>query len=73
MQWTIHKVMRLTVISDSYYGEWRDRLQLPTTWEEDEACLFLEAQGQKFLVDYGYENAVKKAMEYPQFVNRGHA
>jgi hypothetical protein len=44
-------------IGDSYYGEWRDRLNLPTTPEQDRACLMLEYHGLKFLVDFGYENA----------------
>ena len=48
-------------IGDSYYGEWRDKLKLETTVQQDMACLYLEGQGQKFLVDFGYENAVENA------------
>ena len=48
---------RLKIISDSEYGHWRDRLDLPTTREQDDACLALERFGKRFLVDFGYENA----------------
>lgn len=48
---------RLKRISDSYYGEWRDRLKLKTTRKQDDACLRLEQWGKRFLVDFGYENA----------------
>ena len=51
--------MRLPIISDSYYGHWRDSLDLPTTKAQDDACLLLEAKGYKFLVDFGYENAIE--------------
>jgi hypothetical protein len=50
-------VRRELKIGDSYYGEWRERLKLDTTYEQDWACLRLELMGKKFLVDYGYENA----------------
>lgn len=63
---------RLPVISDSYYGHWRDRLNLPTTAEQDGACLFLEAKGLRFMVEYGYENAIEKARKYPEFACFGH-
>ena len=52
---------RLPVIADSHYGEWRDRLGLPTTVEQDAACLLLESRGLRFMVDYGYENAIDMA------------
>lgn len=52
---------RLQIIADSDYGYWRDFLKLPTTQEQDAACLFLEGKGYRFLVDYGYENAIAKA------------
>lgn len=48
---------RLAKIGDSDYGEWRDRLDFPTTLEQDLACLKLERMGKRFLVDFGYENA----------------
>lgn len=65
---------RLPVISDSYFGYWRDLLELPTTAEQDEACLLLESHGHRFLVDYGYENAISKAQELiPNFGQVGHA
>jgi hypothetical protein len=48
-------------IGDSYYGEWRDKLELKTTNEQDIACLYLEGKGLEFLVDFGYENAIEKA------------
>lgn len=51
---------RLKVIADSEYGKWRDLLDLPTTRAQDDACLALEEAGQKFLVDFGYENAEDK-------------
>ena len=54
---------RLKVIGDSEYGKWRDLLDLPTTREQDDACLLLEEAGQRFLVDFGYENAILKAEE----------
>jgi len=50
---------RLAVIGDSEYGEWRDRLELPTTMEQDLACLKLERRDLRFLVDFGYENAIE--------------
>lgn len=49
---------RLKTIGDSEYGKWRDYLELPTTEQQDRACLLLEAQGKRFLVDFGYENAI---------------
>lgn len=54
---------RLKVISDSEFGKWRDELDLPTTPEQDRDCLLLEEMGQRFLVDYGYENAAQKLAE----------
>lgn len=66
-------VRRLPVIADSDYGKWRDYLSLPTSVTQDEACLFLEAKGYRFLVDYGYENAVEKAERFPHFGQRGQA
>ncbi len=66
-------MIRHTIIADSDYGKWRDYLDLPTTAEQDEACLFLEAKGYRFLVDYGYENAIAKAEKFPHFAQRGHA
>lgn len=65
-------MQRWPIISDSDYGHWRDYLDLPTTAEQDEACLFLEAKGYRFLVDYGYENAIAKASAFPHFGQRGH-
>lgn len=50
-------------IGDSHYGEWRDRLGLQTTDKQDWACLALEGAGQRFLVDFGYENAIEKVLE----------
>lgn len=49
---------RFSVIADSDYGYWRDYLKLPTSAEQDCACLFLERKGLRFLVDFGYENAL---------------
>jgi hypothetical protein len=49
------------MIGDSHYGEWKHRLRLPTTPDQDIACLFLESEGQRFCVDFGYENAIGKA------------
>lgn len=64
---------RFPIIADSDYGNWRDTLKLPTTAEQDEACLFLEAKDQRFLVHFGYENAIAKAEEFSEFQKRGHA
>ena len=50
---------RFRQIADSYYGEWRDKLRLRTTHEQDAACLRLEGMGLVFLVDFGYENATE--------------
>lgn len=44
-------------IADSDYGKWRDLLNLPTTALQDAECLLLEAEGLRFMVDFGYENA----------------
>jgi hypothetical protein len=55
--------MRHNRIGDSEYGHWRDSLELPTTEEQDTACIALERMGQRFLVDYGYENAQSKLGE----------
>ena len=51
---------RLKVIGDSDYGKWRDRLKLRTTARQDKFCLMMERWGQRFLVDFGYENAEEK-------------
>lgn len=48
-------------ISDSFYGECRDRMKLETTEQVDRACLYLEGLGYHFLTDFGYGNAVQKA------------
>lgn len=65
---------RLPIISDSDYGRWRDILELPTTAEQDEACLLLEDRGYRFLVDYGYENAISKCEELiPNYGQIGHS
>jgi len=42
--------------------EWCDRLDLELTLEQHIACAFLEGRGLRFLVDFGYENAVTKAL-----------
>jgi hypothetical protein len=68
----IHLVRR-PIISDSEYGYWGDMLKLPTSRTQDDACLFLEAKGYRFLVDYGYENAVELAERFPHFGQRGQA
>jgi hypothetical protein len=39
------------------------RLNLDLTAEQHRACAFLEAQGQRFLVEFGYENAVERARQ----------
>jgi predicted metal-dependent RNase len=65
--------VRIPVIADSDYGYWRDVLGLPTTAEQDEACLFLEAKGYRFLVHFGFENAVAMAEQFPHFRQIGHA
>lgn len=38
-------------------------IKLKTTPEQDAACRYLESQGQRFLVDFGIENAFDKAFE----------
>jgi hypothetical protein len=48
-------------------------LGLVMTDEQDFAALFLETQGKRFCIDFGYENAVKIAETYsgynrPKFV-----
>lgn len=48
---------RLKQIGDSEYGRMRDMLDLPTTAEQDAACVKLERLGKRFCVDFGYENA----------------
>ncbi len=40
-------------------------LKLKVNPEQAFACLFLEAKGQRFLVDFGYENAIEKAADIP--------
>jgi hypothetical protein len=45
------------------YLEWCDRLDLELTLEQHIACAFLEGRGLRFLVDFGYENAVAKALK----------
>jgi hypothetical protein len=40
---------------------------LPTTTEQDMACLFLESKGRRFCIDFGYENAVAIAQSYSQW------
>lgn len=50
-------------IGDSYYGECKELLHLEITPEQERACLYLEWHGQRFLVDFGYENAIGKARE----------
>lgn len=50
-------------LGDTYYGEMRDKLSLKTTDAQDRACCFLEGRGQRFLVDFGYENAIEKMKE----------
>jgi hypothetical protein len=52
-------------MGDSWYGEQRDRLELKTTDAQDLACAYLEGHGQRFLVDFGYENAIEKAAYLP--------
>ena len=54
---------RYKIIGDSDYGKWRDLLKLRTTEQQDRDCLALEARGQRFLVDFGYENAHWKLKE----------
>lgn len=44
------------------YLEWCDRLDIELTLEQHIACAFLEGRGLRFLVDYGYGNAIEKAM-----------
>ena len=39
------------------------QLNLPATEEQLIAGQFLESRGQRFLIDFGYENAVEKADE----------
>jgi hypothetical protein len=53
--------MKAVDYGDSEYLRIRDRLGLKTTPAQDRACLLLEGEGQIFLVDYGYENAIAKA------------
>ena len=52
----------------SYYCEmWALLGGLPTTPEQDMACLFLEAKGLRFCVDYGYKNAVLRASQFMEW------
>lgn len=64
-------VTRRLEIGDSHYGEWRDRLKLRTTAQQDRDCLTLEAHGLRFLVDYGYENAHENVLELCRQAKRG--
>lgn len=41
----------------SDYVEWRDRLKLQPTPEQDIACKYLDLEGLRFLVDFGTDNA----------------
>ena len=51
--------------------EWIMRLDISDmTFEQYCACLFLERRGLRFLVDFGYCNAISKALELaPDTVN----
>ncbi len=40
-------------------------MKLDVNPEQAFACLFLEAKGLRFLVDFGYENAIEKASDIP--------
>ena len=42
------------------YLEFVDQLDLDLTLEQHIACAFLEGRGLRFLIDFGYENAVAK-------------
>lgn len=57
----------------SYIEIWSLLNGLPTTPEQDMACLFLESKGLRFCVDYGYENAVDKASAYADWLTPGQA
>lgn len=35
------------------------------------ACRYLERRGQRFLVDFGYENAIDKAMDQSELEHAG--
>lgn len=57
----------------NYIETWGLLNGLPTTPEQDMACLFLESKGMRFCVEYGYENAVAIAQKYPEWDARGRA
>lgn len=41
--------------------EWCEKNDVPLTEDQVAAGEFLESRGQRFLVEFGYENAVEKA------------
>lgn len=45
------------------YLEVIDLLDIDLTLEQHIACAFLEGRGLRFLIDFGYENAVAKTQE----------
>lgn len=44
------------------YLEIADMLDLELTLEQHIACAFLEGRGLRMLIDFGYDNAVEKAL-----------
>lgn len=57
--------MRRIPGTESEYIYWLRRLSLPIpTLAQHRACIFLERHGFRFLVDFGFQNAVEKAREF---------
>lgn len=57
--------------TESKYLSTKNYLKLETTPEQDFCCLLLEADGLRFCIDFGYENAVSMAKaKHPVMFNR---
>ena len=54
-----------------YCEIWANLGGLPTTIEQDMACIFLESKGLRFCIDYGYQNAIDIAQQYPEWTGQG--
>lgn len=56
-------VMRMVLV-EYEYDKLKRQMKLRVPEKVDEECRFLERRGFRFLVDFGYGNAVEKAREY---------
>ncbi len=53
------------------FEQTRRILKLRLSDQQVKACRFLEAQGFRFCVDYGYRNAVEKMAQFDPIADKG--